>query len=396
MTMSLSTTSHGTTATSAAQQPDWQDGDLLDHVRRRLRDLPGLTTEDEVGELERALAGAARGEALVLQGGDCAERFHDAVPDRVRRKLDHLQGLASVLRAGTGLGVVPVGRMAGQYAKPRSDPYETLPDGRRVPSYRGDAVNDPAADPVLRAADPTRLVDAYDCSRAVLGAVRASWAGRQAGERVYTAHELLLLPYEESLVRTGKRGDYAASTHFGWIGARTSAPDGAHVGLAASVHNPVGVKIGPRTSPAHAVELVRRLNPDAVPGRLTFIVRMGAEQLDSALPPLVEAVAAGGIPVVWLSDPMHGNTYRAPGGAKTRSLSAMRAETEAFVRVLREHRQWPAGLHLELTPDPVTECVDVPETATGRLVFPHYRSVCDPRLNPAQAEQLVHAFLRLL
>ncbi|ASU84919.1 3-deoxy-7-phosphoheptulonate synthase [Nocardiopsis gilva YIM 90087] len=391
MTMSLNPTT-----AAAAQQPDWPDGDLLGHVRRTLRELPGLTTEEETEQLGTALAEAARGEALVLQGGDCAERFHDAVPARVRRKLDHLQGLASVLRAGTDLRVVPVGRMAGQYAKPRSDSYETLPDGRRVPSYRGDAVNDPAADPALRTADPTRLVNAYDCSRSVLRTLRASWTDRPADERVYTGHELLLLPYEESLVRTGRRGDYAASTHFGWIGARTRSLDGAHVGLAASVHNPIGVKIGPRTSPTEAVELVRRLNPDAVPGRLTFIVRMGAEHLETYLPPLVESVAAYGAPVVWLSDPMHGNTFRTPDGVKTRSMSAMRAEMEGFVRVLRQHRQWPAGMHLELTPDPVTECVDFPEAAADRRAFPDFRSACDPRLNPAQAERIVHAFLDLL
>ncbi|MER7078680.1 3-deoxy-D-arabinoheptulosonate-7-phosphate synthase [Saccharopolyspora kobensis] len=386
MTLSLNTA-------AAAQQPDWPDGELVERARRTLSDLPGLTTEDEIDSLREVLAAAALGEALVLQGGDCAERFADAEPSTVRRKLDHLQGVASVLRSGAELPVVTIGRIAGQYAKPRSTSHEKLPDGRSLPSYRGDAVNDIAADPVLRTPDPDRLLTAYHSARAVLDTMRSSWIGRPAAERVYAAHELLLLPYEEPLVRSGSTGKFAASAHFGWVGERTRDIGGAHVRLAESVQNPIGVKIGPAVTPVEAVELVHKLNPDRIPGRLTLIVRMGAGEVGRRLPLLVEEVSRHAGPVVWLSDPMHGNTSRTSGGVKTRFLPAVLEEVTTFVRVLRERGQWPAGLHLELTPDPVTECVDGPERFEEHLAFPDYRSVCDPRLNPAQAAQVVDAFL---
>ncbi|WP_433871545.1 3-deoxy-7-phosphoheptulonate synthase [Saccharopolyspora sp. CA-218241] len=379
-------------AAPAAQQPDWPDTELLDQVRRTLAERPGLVAEDEIEQLSAALADAARGRALVLQGGDCAEPFADAAPATVRRKVDHLRGLASVLRSGTALPVVTIGRIAGQYAKPRSARFETLPDGRNLPSYRGDAVNDVTADRVLRTPDPTRLVTAYDSARRVLDTIRATGLGRPADERVYAAHELLLMPYEEPLRRTGRGGHYSASAHFGWIGDRTRQPDGAHLALAESVHNPIGVKIGPGAAPGDVVELARRLNPDRVPGRLTFIVRMGADRIDRFLPPLLDEVAERAGPVVWLSDPMHGNTVRTGSGVKTRYLSTIVAEVTSFARLLRARGLWPAGLHLELTPDPVTECVDAPGPQPD---FPDYRSACDPRLNPAQAARIIDAFLAL-
>ena len=379
------------TARTARQQPVWPDQDALDGVEAELADLPGLTTEDEVVDLARSMALVAETSGLVLQGGDCAERFHEAVPELVRRKVDHLQGLAALLRAGSGRATVTVGRLAGQYGKPRSSPFEPDPAeaGRVMASYCGDAVNDPASDPVRRVPDPRRLRTAYGCSQVVLREVRRAWWGRPLEERIYAAHETLLIPYERPLVRDGVRGVFSAATHFGWIGERTRELDGAHMALASSVHNPLGVKVGPTASPDDIVRLTQRLNPDGVPGRLSLIMRYGARDVERLLPPMVEAVSQHGTPVVWLCDPMHGNGIKL-SEVKTRLVESMLTEVTVFVRTLLGHRQHPAGLHLELTPDPVTECVS---TQVAEPSFPDYRSTCDPRLNPVQAVELITHFL---
>lgn len=376
----------------ALQQPLWPDQDAVDTVERELAGLTALTAEDEVVDLSRCMALVADGAALLLQGGDCAERFDEAMPELVRQKVDNLQGLAAIMRAGSRLPAVAVSRIAGQYGKPRSSPFESEDSGRRIPSYCGDAVNDPAPDPVLRVPDPRRLITAYDCAGLVLNEVRRSWSGRPIMERVYASHELLLVPYERPLVRDGVRGQYSGSTHFGWIGERTRNPGGAHLELAEAVHNPIGVKLGPSVFPDEAVELSRILNPEGVQGRLTFIVRFGAKDVDRLLPPIVEAVARRGAPVVWVSDPMHGNGVKR-GGFKTRLIEPMQAEITSFVRTLQANGQWPAGLHLELTPDPVTECVSA---AVAEPRFTDYRSTCDPRLNPMQSAEMVSCFLSLL
>ncbi|MGW1196481.1 3-deoxy-7-phosphoheptulonate synthase [Streptomyces sp. NPDC002536] len=380
------------TQPTALQQPDWPDRETLARVEGELADLPALTTEDEVADLARGMALAAEGAALVLQGGDCAEMFDDAVPELVRQKVDHLQGLAAIMRASARLPTVTIGRLAGQYGKPRSSPYELTATGERVPSYRGDAVNDAAPDLWRRLPDPRRLITAYNCASLVLGELRRSWSGRPLLERVYASHELLLMPYEHPLTREGVRGSYAGSAHFGWIGERTRALDGAHLAFARGVNNPVGVKIGPSVSPGEAARLAEVLNPERIPGRLTFIVRAGAREADRVLPPVVAEVAGRGVPVVWMCDPMHGNGHTS-AGFKTRSVTAVLEEVTSFVRVLRAHGQWPAGLHLELTPDPVTECV------SGRPdpePFTDYRSSCDPRLNAEQSAEVVSRFLALL
>ncbi|GGY38800.1 3-deoxy-7-phosphoheptulonate synthase [Streptomyces omiyaensis] len=391
--MHATTTLAALTGRTAAQQPYWPDPDAVDTVERELAGLPVLTPEDEVVDLMNGMALVARGAALLIQGGDCAERFHEAVPDLVRRKVDNLQGLAAIMRAGSGLPAVALGRIAGQYGKPRSSPFETEESGsgRKMPSYCGDAVNEPEFQPAARTPEPRRLLTAYTCSQIVLDEIRRSWSGRPVLERVHTSHELLLLPYERPLVREGAHGTYSGSAHFGWIGERTRREDGAHVALAQAVHNPVGVKLGPTVSPEDAVALSRSLNPEGVPGRLTFIVRFGAKEVEELLPPVVRAVARHGAPVVWLCDPMHGNGLKL-AGHKTRLIEPMRAETAAFVRTLREHGQWPAGLHLELTPDPVTECVSEFDRPPR---FTDYRSTCDPRLNPEQSADMVTHFLSL-
>ncbi|SCF47641.1 3-deoxy-D-arabinoheptulosonate-7-phosphate synthase [Micromonospora matsumotoense] len=392
--MTATTTLTTLTGRSAAQQPHWPDPVALEEAERELTERPVLATEPEIVELTGGMDLVARGSALLLQGGDCAERFHEAVPELVRQKVDNLQGLAAIMRSGSGLPAVTIGRIAGQYGKPRSSPFETEETGsrRQMPSYCGDAVNEPEFEPVGRTPQPRRLLTAYECSRLVLDEVRRSWSQRPVLERVYTSHELLLLPYERPLVRLGAHGVYSGSTHFGWIGERTRAHDGAHVALSRAVHNPIGVKLGPSVSPDDAVALSRSLNPEGIPGRLTFIVRFGAKDVDRLLPPVVEAVHRHGSPAVWLCDPMHGNGLKI-NGQKTRLVERMHAEVESFVRTLRRHREWPAGLHLELTPDPVTECVS--ELAQPPR-FTDFRSTCDPRLNPRQATEMVALFLSLL
>lgn len=377
-------------ARTARQQPVWPDQDAVHRVEAELAELPGLTTEDEVVDLGLSMALVAQGAALVLQGGDCAERFHEAVPELVRRKVDHLQGLAAMMRAGSGLAGVAVGRLAGQYGKPRSSPFEPDPfETGLMASYCGDAVNDPEPDPLLRVPDPRRLRTAYDCSQTVLREVRRAWWGKPLEERVYTAHEMLLVPYERPLVRDGVRGVYSAGTHFGWIGERTREIGGAHLALAAGVRNPLGVKIGPTATPDDVVALTRHLNPDGVPGRLSLILRYGAKNVEELLPDMVAAVARHGTPVVWLCDPMHGNGLKLRG-VKTRLMESMRAEVTSFVKVITGQGLRPAGLHLELTPDPVTECVS---GVDGEPSFPDYRSTCDPRLNPEQSVTLIAHFL---
>ncbi|MGP3966803.1 3-deoxy-7-phosphoheptulonate synthase [Streptomyces sp. 6N223] len=378
----------------APQQPAWPDPGLLDEVQRELLNRPALVPAEESAHLADLMAAVARREAVALQGGDCAELFEDAAPSPVHRKLEQLYDLSATLREQLGMPVVTMGRMAGQYAKPRSSDWEHTPGGEVLAVYRGDAVNAAEADAAARVPDARRLLAAHDCAAATLKVIRESWQGRADGNRVFAAHELLLLPYELPQVRADPE-PYASSLHFGWIGDRTREPDGAHVALAASVRNPVGVKVGPSTTAADLVRLARILNPERRPGRLTFIARMGADRIDPLLPPLVEAVSATGIPVAWISDPMHGNTTKTGRGRKTRSVQAILDELTAFVRILRAHGAWPGGLHLEMTPEPVTECVA--RSADARTAaLNQYRSPCDPRLNAEQAADVVDAFVALL
>ncbi|MFF3906387.1 3-deoxy-7-phosphoheptulonate synthase [Streptomyces sp. NPDC001848] len=389
------TTLKPTTEQVTAQQPEWPDPELLAEVRKALQARPALVTPEEIDQLADRMAKVAAREAVVLQGGDCAELFADATAAAVRRRLDQLRELSSLITTELNTPVVTLGRMAGQYAKPRSATHERSENDELLPVYRGDAVNDVAADARARTPDPLRLLTAYDCAAKTLAAVREDWAEHAPAERAHVSHELLLFPYELPLIRDDGGGRYSSSTHFGWIGDRTRRLNGRHIALARSVRNPVGVKIGPSAAAEEVAELATILNPDRSPGRLTFIVRMGADRIDQLLPPVVEAVAASRVPVVWLSDPMHGNTIRHGQHLKTRSVRTIVDEIESFVRILCRQRQWPGGLHLEMTPEPVTECVWTPaDVATAE--FPRYRSPCDPRLNPEQAAEAVEAFTSLL
>jgi 3-deoxy-7-phosphoheptulonate synthase len=420
----------------AAQQPDWPDAAHLAAVTKELAGLPPLVFAGECDLLRDRLAAVARGEAFVLQGGDCAETFAGATAEAVRAKLQTVLQMAVVLTYGASVPVVKIGRMAGQFAKPRSRPTEVR-DGLELPAYRGDAVNGLAFTAEARTPDPGRLLRAYHCAAVTLNLCRAFTTGgyadlhqvhawnqdfvraspsgqryeRLAGEidralafmracgtepdelrtvELYSSHEALLLPYEQAMTRTDSRtgGRYDLSAHFLWIGERTRAIDGAHVAFAAGLRNPVGLKVGPAATPAELTALVRRLSPDGEPGRLTLITRLGAQQIRTLLPPLVEAVSAAGIPVAWICDPMHGNTFEAPGGFKTRRFDAVLDEVHGFFEVHRQLGTHPGGIHIEFTGDNVTECVGGSYQIDADDLHQRYETACDPRLNRSQALDL--------
>ncbi|HUQ58822.1 3-deoxy-7-phosphoheptulonate synthase class II [Lentzea sp.] len=370
----------------ACQQPEWPDRARLDEVVDDLAASPSLVTPQECDALTAQLAQVAEGTAFLLQGGDCAERLDTLSTQAIRRKLLLLRQMSTILTSASTLPVVTVGRIAGQYAKPRSSPTETV-DGRTLPVYRGDAVNGIGFTPAERQPDPARLRRVYDASRYTVDVLR--------GE-LRTSHEGLLLDYEEALTRRDPRSGrrYAGSGHLLWIGDRTRQLDGAHVAYFASIDNPVAVKLGPSTTPEHALALIDRLDPDRRPGRLTFIVRMGVRRVRDLLPELVEKVTASGAPVAWVCDPMHGNTFQAPNGYKTRRFTDVLAEVAGFVEVHRALGTHPGGLHVELTGEDVTECV-------GRGVgfddlHRDYESACDPRLNAGQALELAFLVAEML
>jgi 3-deoxy-7-phosphoheptulonate synthase len=429
---------------TAAQQPRWPDPLELEQAAATLRSLPPLVFAGEVDQLTDRLAEAARGEAFVLMGGDCAETFAGATADAIRAKLKTVLQMAIVLTYAASLPVVKIGRMAGQFGKPRSSDLERVGD-EVVPSYRGDAVNGLAPTAEARRADPGRLVQAYHTASATLNLVRAftqggyadlrhvhAWnqdfvASTEAGRRYeamageidralafmracgadpkefhrvefYSGHEALLLDYEDALTRIDSRTGlpYDVSAHFLWIGERTRQLDGAHVEFAQGIRNPVGVKLGPTTSPQDAVALVEALDPERTPGRLTLITRMGAGRIRDALPGLVEAVGATGHPVVWVCDPMHGNTFAAASGHKTRSFADVMDEVAGFFEVMRATGTHPGGLHVELTGDDVTECVGGTAGVTEDGLAQRYETACDPRLNRVQSLELAFAVAELL
>ncbi|WP_229882249.1 3-deoxy-7-phosphoheptulonate synthase class II [Streptomyces alanosinicus] len=413
----------------AAQQPQWPDAAALRATVAELSALPPLVLATECDRLRERLALAARGEAMVLQGGDCAEAFHQISSGQVRAKVRTLRQMADVLSAGAGVPVVTVGRLAGQYSKPRSQPVEVR-GGVALPSYRGDSVNGPAFTKEARRPDPGRLHRMYGVSAATLNLLRAlavegfapshevrAWnrefvasapARRRfapllrrgvpvASGEVFTSHEALLLDYEGALARPGADGGlYALSGHMVWIGERTRQLDGAHVEFASRVRNPVGVKLGPGVSADEVLALADRIDPDREPGRLTFISRMGTERVRDVLPGLVDKARAEGLAPVWLCDPMHGNTFAAPSGHKTRSFDAVLDEVAGFFEVHRALGTHAGGVHLELTGDHVTECVGGLEGVGHEQLHERYETACDPRLNHAQSVELAFRTAELL
>ncbi|MEU0932083.1 MULTISPECIES: class II 3-deoxy-7-phosphoheptulonate synthase [unclassified Embleya] len=423
----------------AAQQPEWPDNEALGSALADLRSYPPLVFAGECDQLRGRLASVAKGEAFLLQGGDCAETFVGNTADAIKNKLKTLLQMAVVLTYAASVPVVKVGRMAGQYSKPRSSGMETR-DGVTLPSYRGDAVNELAFTEAARTPDPERLKRMYHSSSATLNLVRAFTTGGYAdlrqvhawnqdfvalspsGERYerlaaeidgamrfmhacgtdpeefrtvefYASHEALILDYEDALTRVDSRtGDlYDVSGHMVWIGERTRQLDGAHVEFASRIRNPIGVKLGPTTSPEDALALIDKLDPKREPGRLTFIVRMGAGKVRDNLPALVEKVAAAGAQPVWVSDPMHGNTFEASSGHKTRRFDDVLDEVKGFFEVHRALGTHPGGIHVELTGDDVTECVGGGDEIFVDDLHQRYETACDPRLNRSQSLDL--AFL---
>ena len=436
-------------AMGAAQQPTYPDRAALGSAVDRLRTMPPLVFAGECDDLTEKLAAVTRGEAFLLQGGDCAETLAGVTADNVRNKLRVLLQMSVVLTYAASVPVVKVGRLAGQYAKPRSKDTETrtLPDGQEVtlPAYRGDAVNGFDFTPEARTPDPQRLVDVYNASAATLNLVRAFTTGgyadlRQvhtwntdfvrsspAGQRYeavaneieralefiraigadpeefhrvdfHSSHEALVLEYEHAMTRIDSRTEqpYDVSGHFVWIGERTRQLDGAHVELLSRIRNPIGVKLGPTTTADDALALAAKLNPENTPGRLTFITRFGAGKIRDGLPPIVEKVTAEGVQVAWVCDPMHGNTFEASSGYKTRRLEDVVEEVQGFFDVHRSLGTWPGGLHVELTGDDVTECVGGGEELLEMDLHNRYESVCDPRLNRVQSLELAFLVAEML
>jgi len=431
-------------ALGPAQQPDYADRAAVDAAVARLRTMPPLVFAGECDDLKTKIAAVSRGESFMLMGGDCAETFSGVTADNVRNKLRVLLQMAVVLTYAASVPVVKVGRIAGQYAKPRSSDLETR-EGLTLPAYRGDAVNGYDFTAESRVPDPQRLVDVYHSSVATLNLVRAFVTGGYADlrqvhtwntdfvressvgqryERVaaeieraltfmqaigadpdefhrvdfHTCHEGLLLDYEHALTRIDSRTQtpYDVSAHFVWIGERTRQLDGAHVELFRHIRNPIGVKLGPSTSADDALALAARLNPDNEPGRLTFITRFGAGRIRDGLPDLVEKVTASGVEVAWVCDPMHGNTFEASSGYKTRRFDDVIDEVQGFFDVHRSLGTWPGGVHVELTGDDVTECVGGGEELAEVDLGSRYESVCDPRLNRVQSLELAFLVAEML
>ncbi|MEV0536955.1 3-deoxy-7-phosphoheptulonate synthase [Kitasatospora sp. NPDC050463] len=376
----------------ALQQPTWSDASQVRRVHETLAARPPLARAEDILALRAILARVAAGEAKIVQAGDCAEDVNEHTPGYVARKTAVLDLLAGALRLATHQPVVRVGRIAGQFAKPRSSGTEQY-QGVEIPSYRGDMVNGPEPDAESRRPDPLRILAGYMAANEIME--HLGWKGRGQGAGielpVWTSHEALLLDYEIPMLRQDDLGRlFLGSAHWPWIGERTRQVEGAHVALLAEVFNPVSCKVGPSMSPADLLALCARLDPNREPGRLTLVARMGADAVADRLPPLVEAVKAAGHPVIWLGDPMHGNTVSAPGGHKTRMVETVAREVRGFVQAVTAAGGVAGGLHLETTPDDVTECAS--DHAALDHVGDTYTSLCDPRLNPRQALTVVSAW----
>jgi 3-deoxy-7-phosphoheptulonate synthase len=423
----------------AAQQPNWpggKDGAPLAKAVADLKALPPLVFAGECDDLKAKIAEAAAGRAFWLQGGDCAETFASATADSIRNRIKTILQMAAVLQYYSSLPVIKGGRMAGQFAKPRSNDMETRGDVT-LPAYRGDAVNDIEFTESSRTPDPQRLVRVYNTSAATLNLVRAFTRGgfadlrqvhewnkgfirdSQFGEKYeqmateigralafmasagvdpeqfkavdfYASHEALIIEYEKALTRIDSRTQlpYDVSGHFIWIGERTRQLDGAHVDFASKVRNPIGVKLGPKSTVDDALALIAKLNPDNEPGRITFITRMGTKTIREALPALVDGVTKSGASVLWVCDPMHGNTFESKNGYKTRNFEDVLDEVRGFFEVHKKLGTHPGGIHIELTGDDVTECLGGGDKVSEKDLESRYETACDPRLNHSQSLEL--------
>jgi len=423
----------------AAQQPQWPggvDGAPVREAVATLSKLPPLVFAGECDNLKARIAQAQEGKAFWLQGGDCAETFAAATADSIRNRIKTILQMAAVLQYFASLPVIKVGRMAGQFAKPRSSNDETR-DGVTLPAYRGDAVNDLEFTEEARTPNPQRLVQVYNTSAATLNLVRAFTQGGFADLRqvhtwnkgfandprfgaryeemaneisralafmesagvdpesfksvdFYSSHEALILEYERPLTRIDSRTNlpYDVSAHFLWVGERTRQMDGAHMDFASKIRNPIGIKLGPKTTPEDALAMIAKLNPTNEPGRLTFITRMGAGQVREKLPPLLKAVKESGAHILWVCDPMHGNTFETSTGYKTRRFDDVMDEVRGFFEAHKSVGTHPGGVHIELTGDDVTECLGGGEQISETDLAQRYESACDPRLNHTQSLEL--------
>jgi len=423
----------------AAQQPQWPggvDGAPVREAVANLSKLPPLVFAGECDNLKARIAQAQEGKAFWLQGGDCAETFAAATADSIRNRIKTILQMAAVLQYFASLPVIKVGRMAGQFAKPRSSNDETR-NGVTLPAYRGDAVNDLEFTLEARTPNPARLVQVYNTSAATLNLVRAFTQGGFADLRqvhtwnkgfandprfgaryeemaneisralafmesagvdpesfksvdFYSSHEALILEYERPLTRIDSRTNlpYDVSAHFLWIGERTRQMDGAHMDFASKIRNPIGIKLGPKTTPEDALAMIAKLNPTNEPGRLTFITRMGAGQVREKLPPLLKAVKESGAHILWVCDPMHGNTFETSTGYKTRRFDDVMDEVRGFFEAHKSVGTHPGGVHIELTGDDVTECLGGGEQISETDLAQRYESACDPRLNHTQSLEL--------
>jgi len=427
----------------AAQQPTWPDAAALQSAVATLATYPPLVFAGECDVLKTRMAAAARGEAFVLQGGDCAETFAGASADNIKNRVKTILQMAAVLTYGASVPVVKVGRMAGQYAKPRSSDVETR-DGLTLPAYRGDMVNDYDFSAPSREPDPQRLVRGYHASSATLNLVRAFTTGGFADLRYvhdwnkgfvsnaanaryekiardidkamkfmaacgadfeamkttefFAAHEALLLDYERPLVRTDSRtGElYSTSAHFLWVGERTRDLAGAHIDFVSRIRNPIGVKVSAGADVDDLLRMIDALDPSREPGRLTFITRMGAGRIREALPSIVEKVTASGAQVTWVCDPMHGNTFSSASGYKTRDFEDVVDEVRGFFEVHQGLGTVPGGIHVELTGNDVTECIGGSEKILDADLANNYESLCDPRLNHQQSLELAFLVAEML
>lgn len=430
-----------------AQQPEYPDMAALASVEQRLKDFPPLVFGEEILSLKQQLARVAEGRAFLLQGGDCAESFAEFHPDTIRDSFRVLLQMAVVLTFAAASPVVKVGRMAGQFGKPRSSPTERQGE-LELPSYRGDNVNGIDFTPESRQPDPERLIRAYNQSAATLNLLRAYANGGYAdlhkvhrwnldfvanspaaerfqdladrigealsfmracglgddavrelkGTEFFTSHECLLLGFEESLTRQepGQIGWFDNSAHMLWCGDRTRQPDGAHVEFLRGVENPIAVKIGPTMTPDELLRLIDILNPFDEPGRLTLIGRFGADKIEQHLPALIQAVKADGRRVVWSCDPMHGNTVKSSVGLKTRAFDRMMQEVRQFFAIHRSEGTFAGGIHLELTGQNVTECTGGATAITEDSLHSRYHTHCDPRLNADQSLEMAFQLAELL
>ena len=431
----------------AEQQPDWEKSEAYSKVISEISGYPPLVFAGEVRALKQQLGDAAQGNGFLIQGGDCAETFDDFRADSIRDKLKILLQMSVVLTYGASCNVVKLGRIAGQFAKPRSANTETR-DGIELPSYRGDAVNDINFNEDSRKQNPKRLLRTYNQSAATLNLLRAFTTGGFAdlnkvhvwnqefiaqspqGKRYeeiansiddalifmkavginsdntsalklaefFTSHEALLLGYEHALTRqdslTGKW--YNCSAHFLWIGDRTRQPNGAHVEFLSGVDNPIGIKVGPTINEEELITLCEKLNPENEWGKLTLISRMGADTIRSKLPPLIKTIKESGQNVLWVCDPMHGNTYKTDNGYKTRHFDTILEELEHFFAIHRAEETIPGGVHFELTGDNVTECLGGAREISDSDLNSRYETACDPRLNNEQSLELAFLVTDLL